>query len=119
MISAISDIFQHLKILKRGEYPLVRGLELLQAISHGLVSQLKTLLNSQRIINMDFSLFSTLISNVDRVFDRWHIEREKLREELRDLKTYRNAVGEFSAKYTELDSLQSFEGEIMSCELFC
>lgn len=103
---SVSEVFAHLKGIKRIEYPLSRAIELVLVISRGLAQQIRATLAQKRVMFLDFESFRKATDGCDKVLDKWKDEFERFREDARELKTYRISKTEFAIKHIELEALQ-------------
>jgi hypothetical protein len=51
---------------------------------------------------LDFDACRRVTDGCDRVFDRWRLEMEQFREEMRELKNYKISKTDFAAKVRSL-----------------
>lgn len=82
---ALQNIFTHLRKIRNTKYPINRCLNLIEAISRDLTSQLLKVLGTRRLMHMPFEEFERIMTACFDVFGVWDDEYEKIQSLLREI----------------------------------
>lgn len=88
--NALDNIFNHLKQIKRIEYPLARAIQLVQAISRDLSTTLQSVVNASRPMALSYEEFDKTTAPCQSLFMDWDTQYEGFSDEIRDLKKTRS-----------------------------
>jgi dynein heavy chain 1 len=89
IMAALETIFNHLKQIRRIEYPLERAIQLVHAISRDMVTTLTSVLNARRPMALNFEEFDRMTQQSEDLFNMWNSQWEVFSDELRDLQKQR------------------------------
>eukprot|EP01091_Cochliopodium_minus_P010435 TRINITY_DN2760_c1_g1_i1.p1 TRINITY_DN2760_c1_g1~~TRINITY_DN2760_c1_g1_i1.p1 ORF type:complete len:4604 (+),score=1553.39 TRINITY_DN2760_c1_g1_i1:76-13887(+) len=88
---AITDIFEHMiKMKKSSKYPIERYIRLIEALSRDLCNRVDYILQSKRLMYIDYHLFEKIIAAAKQVFQVWENQFETFKDFLRELSKQRS-----------------------------
>jgi dynein heavy chain 1 len=82
---ALVVIFTHFKKIKTSQYPIVRCMKLIDAISKDLMSQMLKVLGTRRLMLMNYDEFDGVMVSSFSVFTTWEEEYDRLTQIFRDI----------------------------------